>query len=203
MASLEELQDRHGGLDPMDAPIPGESLTQDPENKLPYEKPPTHVDMNEAVEDIFMRLTEEETLDEILGLMRNEVPVEDITQTLLFSGFREGKFNPDLMLNLIEPTMYMIMALGEVNGIVPTVATADEVDDDEDDVMSDDIAYMNVRDLLKRKQSATAEDTDVAVEALVPEGDVVEDEAAPAPEGVTPNMMERIQQMGNQEVPNG
>lgn len=200
MASLEELQERHGGLDPFDAPIPGESLTQDPDQKLPFEKPPVHVDMQEAVEDIFMRLTEEETLDDILGLMRNEVTVEDITQTILFGGFREGQFNPDLMLNLIEPTMYLIMSLGEVHGTNPVLAAAEEDDvDDEEDIASDDIAYMSVKELLNRKNSSLAEDTEVPVEDLIPSGDVnsTENEMMGAPpQGVTPTMMEQIQGMG-------
>ena len=37
----------------------------------------------------------------------------EITQVLLFDGFRQGKWNPDLFLMLIEPTAYMIMALAE------------------------------------------------------------------------------------------
>ena len=40
-------------------------------------------------------------------------PVMEITQVLLFEGFRQGKWNPDLFLMLIEPTAYIIMALAE------------------------------------------------------------------------------------------
>jgi hypothetical protein len=190
MPSLEELQEAHGGLDPFDAPIPGESLTQDPDQRLPYEKPPAHTDMQEATEDIFMRLTEEDTLDEILGLMRNEVPVEDIAQTLLFSGFREGKFNPDLMLNLIEPTMYMLLSIGEVHGIEPVLYPEEEMEDEEDAIINDDIALMNVRDLLDRKKSTVAEEGEVPAEDILPSS------AGQVPAGVNQSMLDRIQQMG-------
>ena len=36
-----------------------------------------------------------------------------IASITLYSGFLEGKWNPDLMVMLMEPTMYMIMALAE------------------------------------------------------------------------------------------
>jgi hypothetical protein len=44
----------------------------------------------------------------------------------LFSGFNEGKYNPDLMLLMIEPTAYMIMALAERAGIDYEVMEDDE-----------------------------------------------------------------------------
>ena len=34
-----------------------------------------------------------------------------------YVGFREGKWNPDLMMMLIEPFMYLLMALAEKAGI--------------------------------------------------------------------------------------
>ena len=39
--------------------------------------------------------------------------VIDLASIILYSGFLEGKWNPDLMALLMEPTMYMIMALAE------------------------------------------------------------------------------------------
>ena len=41
------------------------------------------------------------------------VSVIDLASITLYSGFLEGKWNPDLMLLLMEPTMYMIMYLGD------------------------------------------------------------------------------------------
>ena len=43
----------------------------------------------------------------------NGVGVVDLASIILYSGFLEGKWNPDLMTLLMEPTMYMIMALSE------------------------------------------------------------------------------------------
>ena len=121
MAQFEDMQAEMGGLDPLDSAVPGESLTADPEAKLPFEQPPVHTDMNEAIEDIFFRLTDSENMDQILNFMRGEVPLEDIAQIYLFSGFREGVFNPDLMLTLVEPTIYILIWMADYAGIDPVL----------------------------------------------------------------------------------
>ena len=121
MAQFEDMQEARGGLDPLSAPVPGEGLTADPEAKLPFEEPPVHTDMDTAVEDIFFRMTEKDNMDEILNFMRAEIPLEDIAQIYLFEGFREGAFNPDLMLTLIEPTIYILIWMADYAHIVPVL----------------------------------------------------------------------------------
>ena len=37
----------------------------------------------------------------------------DLARIILYTGFLEGKWNPDLMMLLAEPTMFMIIALCE------------------------------------------------------------------------------------------
>ncbi len=128
MAEFENIQEGMGGLDPLSMPVPGESLTADPEQKFPFEQPPVHTDLNEAVEDIFFRMTEKENMDEILNFMRAEIPLEDIAQIHLFAGFREGAFTPDLMLTLIEPTIYILIWMADYAGIDPVLAPEDEFD---------------------------------------------------------------------------
>jgi hypothetical protein len=41
----------------------------------------------------------------------------ELTQAMLFKGFSEGKWNPDLMFLLAEPVAYMLIALAERQGI--------------------------------------------------------------------------------------
>jgi hypothetical protein len=65
--------------------------------------------------------------------MINEIPVNAIAEVVLTEGFRKGKFNPDMMLNLLEPTMYMLMAIAEKAGIDPVISRGDESDDVLDD----------------------------------------------------------------------
>lgn len=116
------------GIDPFDAPIPGESLTADTDNKKPWEQAPELTNTDDAVQDIFLNLTEEESLDSLLDMLREGVPVDVITQVVLFRGVMAGKWNPDLMLLLIEPTIYIISALAEWADIDYTLYLEEEDD---------------------------------------------------------------------------
>jgi hypothetical protein len=93
--------------------IPGQSLTNDFEERKSFEKAPQITNLREGMEFIFGRLIGEETYPQILELVGAGVPVMEVTQNILFQGFERGVFNPDLMLLLAEPTAYMIMALCE------------------------------------------------------------------------------------------
>ena len=115
-------------------PVPGQSLTSDPSSPAPYEKPPQYTSVHEASEDIFEGLIEKQTYREILDLLTEDVPVMDIVQTLLFTGFKEGKWNPDLMLMLAEPVAYMLLALAERAGIDPKIYQGEEDDEAEERV---------------------------------------------------------------------
>lgn len=113
-------------------PIPGQSLTNSPEDKYPWEQPPVYTSVKEAREKIFLDMLEPQRLKGIQNLMMNEISVNAIAEVILTEGFRKGKFNPDMMLNLLEPTMYMLMAIAEKSGIEPIVES-DGYDDDEDE----------------------------------------------------------------------
>ena len=94
-------------------PIPGQSLTNSPEEPYNWEKPSEYTNPREAMIYVFESLTVPETTTNILLSLSNGVGVIDIASITLYSGFLEGKWNPDLMALLMEPTMYMIMALAE------------------------------------------------------------------------------------------
>lgn len=94
-------------------PIPGQSLTNSPDQQYPWEKAPELTDAREAMFVIFDSLTEDEALTNILFSLNKGVGIIDLASITLYTGFIEGKWNPDLMLLLMEPTMYMIMALAE------------------------------------------------------------------------------------------
>tara|TARA_R110000787_G_scaffold80393_2_gene175042 strand:+ start:630 stop:1235 length:606 start_codon:yes stop_codon:yes gene_type:complete len=112
--------------------IPGQSLTNSPENNYEWEKPPQYSSVKEAREAIFLNLLEPKTLRSVQELMITETPVNTIAEVVLTDGFRKGKFNPDMMLNLLEPTMYMLMAIAEKSGIEPIV-DGDGPDDEDDE----------------------------------------------------------------------
>ena len=94
-------------------PIPGQSLTNSPDQPYNWEKPSEYTNPREAMLYVFESLTVPETTTNILLSLDNGVGVIDIASITLYSGFLEGKWNPDLMMLLMEPTMYMIMAIAE------------------------------------------------------------------------------------------
>ena len=123
-----------------EGPTAGQSLTNDPENPYPWEKTPEMTSVKMATEKIFFDLLKEDNLTTVATLMSQKTPVADIANLLLTAGFQKGKWNPDMMLNLLEPTMYMLMAIAEKAGIDP-VLTRDDADviieDDEDQSLQD------------------------------------------------------------------
>jgi hypothetical protein len=123
-----------------EGPTPGQSLTNSPDNPYPWEKAPEITSVKVATEQIFFDLLKEDNLTTVATLMSQRTPVADIANLLLTAGFQKGKWNPDMMLNLLEPTMYMLMAIAEKAGIDP-VLTRDEADviieDNEDNPRQD------------------------------------------------------------------
>ena len=105
--------------------VPGQSLTNSPEQPYKWEQPPEFVNTKEASLYVFSVLTTPETVPNLLESVANGVGVVDLASIVLYSGFLEGKWNPDLMTLLMEPTMYMIMALAEKANIKYVVDTGD------------------------------------------------------------------------------
>ena len=97
----------------MDRPIPGQSLTNDPDNPAPYEQPPKFTNVHEATQFMWDKITDDALYESLMTGISQGVAVLPVVQILLFDEFQKGTFNPDLMLMLIEPTAYMIIALAE------------------------------------------------------------------------------------------
>jgi len=119
----------------LDGPVAGQSLTNAPDQKYPWEQAPEFTSVKAATEKIFLDLLKDDNLETVTTLMANQTPVADIAQVLLFTGFTKGKFNPDLMMSLMEPTMYMLMSIAEKVGIDPVLSRDESQDtaiDDED-----------------------------------------------------------------------
>jgi hypothetical protein len=114
-----------GGLERGKA-IPGQSLTNSPEQPYNWERPAEYSNPREAMLYVFETLTVPETTTNILLSLGNGVGVVDIASITLYSGFLEGKWNPDLMTLLMEPTMYMIMALAEKADIPYSLEAGDD-----------------------------------------------------------------------------
>ena len=92
-------------------PIPGQSLTASPDEVRPFEGPPQFTEFREALNFIVEELLEEEAYLNLVASIADGVPIIDMVMQIGYVGFREGKWNPDLMVMLIEPLMYLLMAI--------------------------------------------------------------------------------------------
>ena len=126
----QEIVDHMGQ---MQGPIPGQSLTADPDNPYPWEQPPKHTTLNSALHSLFDFMTEEETYMEIVTALGDGMPVGNLTETILQDGFQKGAWNPDLMIQLVEPTMYMVMSMAEKAGVKYRIDNEDNPDTEEAD----------------------------------------------------------------------
>ena len=129
-------------------PIPGQSLTSNPDEPRPFERPPDFTNFKEALDYTTAELLEEEAYMSIVGALGDGVPVTDLAMQIGYVGFREGKWNPDLMMMLMEPLMYLLMALAEKAGV--TYRIDDEDEDEEDDTLFEEKAK-NIADTVKEK----------------------------------------------------
>ena len=80
---------------PFDAPVPGESLTNTP-GASPWEHPPAHAKVEDAIELIENRIMERENGMRLLTLLDIGIPIEALVKIITFSGFLEGKWTVDV-----------------------------------------------------------------------------------------------------------
>lgn len=146
-------------------PIPGQSLTNSPEQPYNWEKAPELVNTKEAMLDVFNTLIQEDSLLNILNALDNGVGVIDLASVTLYTGFLEGKWNPDLMMLLMEPTIYMIMALAEKAEIDYVLETGDDIAKTE---MSSDDQLKEINSGVKSLQQLQRKAAGKVNEASVP-----------------------------------
>ena len=115
-------------------PIPGQSLVNDPAQPYMWEQPPEFANPRDALDYMVGLIMQTDTVKEIVGALKNGAAVADIAMVMLYTKFTEGKFNPDVLLLLAEPVMYVIMAIGEEANIKYNIEDSNDLDEfDEDD----------------------------------------------------------------------
>ena len=134
-------------------PIPGSSLTSDPDNPAPYERPPEYTNIHEASQWIFSELIDEDNYPEIIQLLANDMPIMEMSQVILFGGFTQGKWDVNLMMLLVEPVADMLLALAERAGLDPTSFRGEEEDEAEEEVFfGNKIAEEKLENIKKFKE---------------------------------------------------
>ena len=116
--------------DPFNSPTPGESLTKNPEEKFAWEQPSEYTEVRPFMEDLFLQLTEDkDRYVKLLVTFMQKISIADTTQMILYTSWRAGKINTDLMLLLIEPVMYLLIAMAEQAEIEPVIYDEEDVDE--------------------------------------------------------------------------
>ena len=116
------------------APIPGQSLTDEPKG-YSWERPAQFASPVDALNDIESRLLTKEGMVGTMNALANGYTVDDLTSAMLYEDFKAGKYTPDVMLQVYEPTAIMIMAIGEKARIDYKFSSEDTDVDEEDDTI--------------------------------------------------------------------
>ena len=127
----EQLQEPTEYVEPsdnrFDAPIPGQSLTDEPGN-YPWEHPPQRPTVEEALDEIYESLMQEDNMKRMFTLLRMGIPVEALVKVITFSGFLEGKYTVDVA-KLLEPMVSMIITGEAALAEIPAKINLDDGED--------------------------------------------------------------------------
>lgn len=164
--ALDSMQQQEQAVEQLavpsfEKPIPGESLTNDPASPMPFEGPPEITQPAEGINYLFLMLTSEEAYPDIMSSIREEVPLSEVAQLILFEGFMQGKWNPDMLMLLFEPLIYMLMALSEKVQIEYVLYPGEDKDDkvlndEENLVLLREIAEIASKQLGKKGTKVTS-----------------------------------------------
>jgi len=132
-------------------PIPGQSLTANPDEPRPFEGQPEFTNFKEALDYTAAELLLEENYMPVVLALGDGVPVTDLAMQIGYVGFREGKWNPDLMIMLMEPLMYLLMALAEKADIEYRINNEDDEDDEATESILEEKAK-NIAETLRAKE---------------------------------------------------
>ena len=125
------------------AAVPGQSLTSDPEQPSPWEKPATFSNPREALDSIVEELLQPEAMKNIVGALVKGAAVADLSLAVLYAKFTQGDINPDTLLLLVEPVMYIMMAVGEEANIKYNIEGNDLDEFDEEDSQEEETRKLN------------------------------------------------------------
>ena len=111
-----------------DAPIPGQSLTDEPGN-YPWEHPPQTASIEEATDAVYESIMKEENMARMFTLLRMGIPIEALVKVITFSGFLEGKWTVDVA-KLLEPIVAMMIAGEAALAEIPAKVNMGDAEDE-------------------------------------------------------------------------
>ena len=157
--------------DVFSAPIPGQSLTNEPKN-FPWERPPEITDPREAIKFHIDGINKPESLDNIIEMLQIGVPVNALAETAMTTAQMEGIHSVDVSLIIKDVVKEELISIAEEAGI--DYATGDEPSEI-------DIKEKEEKQVLAllRKKIGAADEMDAGVEMMQQTADMMASEDEP------------------------
>lgn len=171
------------------APIPGQSLTDEP-NNFAWERPPEITDPDEAVVFHLDRLSEKPIVDSVLHLLQMGFPVDVLTRSILTGAVGSGMHSIDVSL-LISPVIEEEIAyMGTTAGVkFKNTFGNDETDDEIQEKKLKDVVMSRLEEELGKGDESFIRET---AEAL---GSSQESALETMQDEVTPEQEEQQQEI--------
>ena len=171
------------------APIPGQSLTDEP-NNFAWERPPEITDPDEAVVFHLDRLSEKPIVDSVLHLLQMGFPVDVLTRSILTGAVGSGMHSIDVSL-LISPVIEEEIAyMGTTAGVkFKNTFGNDETDDEIQEKKLKDVIMVRLEEELGKGDESFIRET---TEAL---GSSQESTLETMQEDITPEQEEQQQEI--------
>ena len=180
-------------------PIPGQSLTSSPEQRRPFEQAPEFVNFKEALDYTVGELLIEENFTNIVVGIGQGVSISDVALQIAYSGFREGKWNPDLMMMLLEPLMFVLMSLCEKSGIEYRLSDDSEIEEIQSGSSDEiDILEQKAKNIAETVKDKVGESKNIPAGA-VPTDVIQQIESTPVPESLMARPEEPVEEPMQQE----
>ena len=185
--------------DVFSAPIPGQSLTDEPKN-YPWERPPEITDPREAIKFHIDGINKPEALDNIIEMLQIGVPVKALAETAMTTAQMEGIHSVDVSLIIKDVVKEELISIAEEAGI--------------DYVTGDEPSEIDIKEkeeqqvlALLRKKIGAADEMDAGVEMMQKTADMMEteseDEEDIEAEAQEPMMMEEQEEETMPQEPRG
>ncbi|MAJ43725.1 MAG: hypothetical protein CBC83_02310 [Flavobacteriales bacterium TMED123] len=150
---------------PLDAPIPGMSLTGELGAK-PWQQPAQHADIENVIDYYMDYLTDPIFVDKTLDVLELGVPVTSLAQIINNSSIMEGIHSVDAGILVMPIIMEIIANVAEGSDIKYEMGTKIKTDPDKIDNTKIALAFKNI----KEKVSDKVEQTDKEKETSEPTG---------------------------------
>jgi len=145
---------------PLEAPIPGQSLTSEPKN-VPWEYPARITDPMDALEFHMEQLSDENTVDNIMEMLEVGIPISVVASSMLTIAVMDGEHSLDVKL-IIKPLVENhIKSLAEVTGINYMMSMDDlEVNDEAERQRKANVLEAKIRNMTEKVKPSAMDEGD-------------------------------------------